>query len=109
MYTIQYDLEILPNHPILTRRLDLLLISKKKRTCNLVDFAVPEDHGMKIKESEKNKKYLDLAKEPKRLLNKKVMAIPRVVSALGTVLKGLNQKNSRYHENDSALKIDKDT
>ena len=31
----------------------------KKRTFHLVDFAVPVDHGEKIKESEKTKKHLD--------------------------------------------------
>ena len=32
--------------------LDLLLISKKKKTCNQVDFVVPVDYKGKIKESE---------------------------------------------------------
>ena len=41
----------------------IVLIIKKKRTCHLVDFAVPLDHRMKIKESENIDKYLDLARE----------------------------------------------
>ena len=36
---------------------------KKKRTCKIVDFAVPADHRMKLKESEKKGKYLDFARE----------------------------------------------
>ena len=39
---------------------------KKHRICPIVDFAVPADHRMKIKESEKKEKYLDLAKELKK-------------------------------------------
>ena len=41
------------DHPILARRPDLVLINKKKRTCQLMDFAIPGDHRVKIKESEK--------------------------------------------------------
>ena len=38
---------------------------QKKRTCKIVDFAVPADHRIKLKESEKKDKYLDLARELK--------------------------------------------
>ena len=37
---------------------------KRKRTYKIVDFAVPADHRVKLKESEKDK-YLDLARELK--------------------------------------------
>ena len=36
---------------------------KKKRTCRIVDFAVPADHRLKLKEGKKRDKYLDLARE----------------------------------------------
>ena len=39
---------------------------KKKRTCKIVDFAVPAEHGIKLKESEKKDKHLDLASELKK-------------------------------------------
>ena len=42
---------------------------KKKRTCKIVDFAVPADHRIKLKECEKKDKYLDLARELKKLWN----------------------------------------
>ena len=35
----------------------------KMRTCRVVDFAVPTDHIVKLKESKKRDKYLDLAWE----------------------------------------------
>ena len=44
---------------------------------------------METKESEKKDKYQDLAKELKKLWNIKVMVIPIVIGALGTVTKGL--------------------
>ena len=33
------------------------------RTCRIVDFAVPADHRVKLKETEKKDKYRDLARE----------------------------------------------
>ena len=62
---------------------------QKKRTCNIVDFAVPADHKIKLKEYEKKYKYLDLTKELKKLWNMKVTIIPIVIGAFGTVTKGL--------------------
>ena len=56
-----------------------------------MDFAVPADHRMKLKECEKRYKYLDLARELKKLRNMKVTMIPIVIGALGTVTKGLVQ------------------
>ena len=38
---------------------------KKKATCRIVDFAVPVDCSVKLKESEKKDKYSDLARELK--------------------------------------------
>ena len=54
-----------------------------------VDVAVPDNHRLNLKESEKKDKYLDLAWELKKLWNIKVTIIPIVIGALGTVTKGL--------------------
>ena len=35
---------------------------QKKRTCKIVNFAVPADHRVKLKECEKKGEYLDLAR-----------------------------------------------
>ena len=55
------------------RRPDLVIVKKKKkkkrkrkrkrkkRTSRIDDFAVPADHRVKLKESEKRDKYLELA------------------------------------------------
>ena len=60
---------------------------QKKRICKIVDFAA--DHRIKLKECEKKDKYLDLARELKKLWNIKVTIIPIVIGAFGTVTKGL--------------------
>ena len=57
-----------------------------------MDFAVPADHRVKLKENEKMDKYLDLARELKRLWNMRVKVIPIVVGALETVLINLEKR-----------------
>ena len=68
---------------------DHLIINKKKKTCKIVDFAVPADHRIKLKKCEKKDKYLDLARELKKLWNMQVTIIPIVIGAFGTVTEGL--------------------
>ena len=62
---------------------------QKKRTCRFVNFAVPADHTIKLKECKKKDKYLDLSRELKKLWNMKVTIIPIVIGAFGTVTKGV--------------------
>ena len=50
------------------------------------------DHRGKIKESEKIDKFLNLAKELRKLWNMKVTVIPIIVVAFGTVFKGLEKR-----------------
>ena len=57
------------------------------RSCKIVDFAVPADYSLKLEEIEKRDKYLDLARELKKLWNMKVIIIPIVIGAFGTVTK----------------------
>ena len=83
IFNIQTD------HLIPARRPDLIIINKKKRTWKIVDFAVPADHRIKLKECEKKDKYLDLARELKKLWNMQVTIIPIVIGVFGTVTKGL--------------------
>ena len=69
---------------------DLIIINNKiRKICKIVDFAVPTDHRIQLKEYEKRDKYLDLARELKKLWNMKVTIIPIVFGAFDTVTKGL--------------------
>ena len=83
---IQWDLEIHTDHLILARTPDLIIINKKKRICKIVDFAVPADHRINLKEREKKDKYLALARELKKLWNMNVTIVQIVI---GTIIKGL--------------------
>ena len=86
------DFDIHTDHLISVRRPDLIIINKRKKTnriCKIVDFAVSADHRIKLKECEKKDKYLDLARELKKLWNMKVSIVPIVIGAFGTVTEGL--------------------
>ena len=58
--------EILNTNLMSARRLDQVIINKKKRTCRTVAFAVPTDQRVKSKKSEKKDKYLNFARELKK-------------------------------------------
>ena len=95
----EWDFKIQTDHLISARWPDQVIVKKKKkkkkrkrkrkkRTCWIVDFAVPVDHRVKLKE-EKKDKYLVIAWELKWLWNMEVTMIPFVDYALGTIPKGL--------------------
>ena len=65
-HKLLWDFNIQTDHLIPERRPDLIITNKKKRTCTIVNFAVPADHRIKLKECEKKDKYLDLARELKK-------------------------------------------
>ena len=56
-----------------------------------MDFAIPANHKVKLKENEKNK-YLDLASELKKLWNIKWTILLIVIVALCTVTEGLTKE-----------------
>ena len=53
----------------------------KKKTCRIVDFDIPTDSRVKLKESKNKYKLLDL-RELKKLWNMKVTVVPIVIDAL---------------------------
>ena len=89
-HELLWDFNIQTDHLISARRPDLIVIKKKKKkTCKIVDFAVPAELKIKLKECEKKDKYLDLDWELKKLWNIQVTIIPIVIGVFGTVTKGL--------------------
>ena len=88
-HKLLWDFNIQTDHLIPTRRPDHIIINNNKKICKIVVFAVPADRRINLKESEKKDKYLDLARELKKLWNMKVTIVPIVIGALGTITKGL--------------------
>ena len=60
--------------------------NNNNKTCQIVHFFARANHRVKIKESKKRDKYLDLARELKKIWA--VMVIPIVIGALRTIAKG---------------------
>ena len=83
-----WDFEIQTDHQISATRQELVLIYKKRRSCQLVDLAVTKITG-KNKRNRKDRQYLALFNELKKLWNIKVIMKP-IVGAL--VPDGLEKK-----------------
>ena len=79
-HKLLWDFDIHTDHLNSARRPGLIIIIKK-----IIDFAVPADHRIKLKECEKRDKYLDLARKLKKLWNMRVTIVPIVIGAFGTV------------------------
>ena len=58
-----------------------------------MDFAVPADQSVKLKEREKRDKSLDLTRELKKQWNMKVTVIPIVIGAPKVRIKGTGAKD----------------
>ena len=92
MYKLLWDFETHTDYQISARRPDLVNRRKKKeekRTCRTVDFADLADLRVKLKESEKRGKYLNLSRELKKLWYTRMTVIPIVIDELGTITKEL--------------------
>ena len=75
------------DHLISARRLDLMIINKK-RTNRIVNFAVRADYRAKLKENEEGSISRPCLRI-KKLWNMKVTVIPIVIGELGTIPIGL--------------------
>ena len=65
-HKLHWDFEIQTDHLISARRPDLIIFNKKRELAKLWT-AIPVDHRVKLKESEKRDKYLDHFRELKKL------------------------------------------
>ena len=68
---------------------------QEKRTCYVVNFAIPKDNRVKKKKNRrkwKEKQIIRSCQNQKYLWNIKVAVIPVVVGTLGTVPKGLEKR-----------------
>ena len=82
-----WDFDIRRDDLISTKRPDLEIVKKKERIFKTVDFAVPAEHRIKLKECEKKDKYFNIARESENCYMK-VIIIPIEIGAFSTVTKG---------------------
>ena len=82
---------IYTNKVLKHNRPDITLVDKDTKKWTLIDIAVPADQSITRTEEEKVEKYLELAFEIRRVHGaSKVIIIPIVIGALGSISKGAN-------------------
>ena len=104
-HKIHKDFEIQMDHLISARRIDLVLIYKKKITCHLVYFVLPTDQS-ENKRKWKERLILRPCKRTKHLWNMRTTVKPIVVCVLGTiprVLEKNDRRNWKSEEKTTAL------
>ena len=114
MHKFLWDFEIHTDYLIFTRNQTK---KKKKRTCWIADFVVLADHRVKLKESKKKDKYLDLARELKKTVEHESDDYTNCNwcswyshQRISTRTEGLgNKKMSRDHPNCSIIEIRQNT
>ena len=74
-----WDFSIQTDHVTEARRPDLVVVDKKRRTCKIIDFAVPGDSRIEEKEKEKIEKSQDLRRELQKIWNVRVKIIPNII------------------------------
>ena len=85
-YKILWDFSIQTDHVIEARRPDLVVVDKR-RTCKIIDFAVPGYSRIDEKEKENTEKYQNLRRELQKIWNVRVKIIPLVVGSFGAIPK----------------------
>ena len=86
-----WDMNIHCDNVIEGRRPHLVLVDKKKKSCVIIDIAVPGDRRIYEKEMEKIEKYENLKRELKRFWSlRTVVILPAIVGALGCISKGFS-------------------
>ena len=83
-HKLRWDFKIQTDHLIPARRLDLIIINKKREFAKLWIW-LSRRNTINLKECEKKDKYLYLARELKKLGNMKVTFVPIVTGAFGTI------------------------
>jgi hypothetical protein len=92
---------------VAANRPDIIIKSKKEKTCTLLDVAIPADRNVVLKEVEKKLKYKSLCIEIQRMWNMKCTIIPVIIGATGIVTRSLRKKLETVpgkHSKDSLQK-----
>ena len=105
--TIMWDMPVNTDRTITANRPDIIVKDSVNSTCKLVDMTVPSDRNIALKETEKKCKYKDLELEIQRMWHMKTVVIPVVVSALGTVKKGMVENIKKVSERATMTDIQK--
>ena len=107
MHNNDNNITINTHRTITANRPDIIVKNSMNSTCKLIDMTVPSDRNIALKEIEKKSKYKDLELEIQRMWHIKTVVIPVVVSALGTVKKGMVENIKKVSETATVTEIQK--
>jgi hypothetical protein len=89
--TILWNQQVQTDRTIPNNKPDIVISDNEKRTCVLVDVAIPGDRSVIKKEAEKILKYKVLTTEIQRMWNVKTNVIPVIIGATGTISKSFTK------------------
>ena len=105
--TITWDMPVNTDRTITANRPGIIVKDSVNSTCKLIEWTVPSDRNIALKEIERKSKYKDLELEIQKMWHKETLVIPVVVGALGTVKKGMVEDIKKVSERTTVTEIQK--
>ena len=102
--TILWNQQVHTDRTIPNNKPDIIIRDNEKRTCMLIDVAIPGDRNVSKKEAEKILKYKDLTIEIQRMWNVKTRVMPVIIEATGTISKSFRKYVSDIPGNNDVKK-----
>ena len=105
--TILWNRQVQTDRTIPNNKPDIIIRDNEKRTCTLIDVAMPADRKVIKKEAEKILEYKDLTIEIQRMWNVKTRVIPVIIGATGTISKSFRKYVSDIPGNHDVKELQK--
>ena len=96
-FEIWWDRPVNTSKQLDHNRPDVIVIDRVAKFWTIIDFSVPNDKNVRIKEDEKVAHYRELAKEIRKIHHVKTKIVPLVIGSLGAVTERL-EKNLKFLE-----------
>jgi hypothetical protein len=104
--TVLWNQQVQTDRTVPNNKPDITIRDTGKRTCMLIDVAIPGDRNV-IKKAEKILKYKDLTIEIQRMWNVKTRVIPVIIGATGTISKSFRKYVSDIPGNRDGKELQK--
>ena len=101
------DQQVQTDRTITSNKPDSIIRDNKKRTCMLIDVAIPGDRNVITKEVKKSLMYKDLIIKIQNLRNVKAKVKPVIIVATGTISKSFRQYLSNIPEKHEIKELQK--
>jgi hypothetical protein len=85
--SILWNQQVQTDRTILNNKPDIIIRDNERRTCTLIDVAIPGDRNVIKKEAKNILKYKDLTIEIQHMWNVKTRVIPVIIGVTGTISK----------------------